>query len=948
MVNSPFDCHKSNRSFNSTAEMEIDLLLQDPKLLESELSQLLEFQRPMYLNDIATTFFERFEGTGSMDDLLHAITFEEKALEFMTPSNSPDTRAMILINLGNGWHARFEMTGSVDDLNRAIETKKEAVQLTSVDHPRWATILSNWGNALQTRFETTGSMDDLDLAIDTNEEVVSSTPPDYPDRAGILIHLGNALQIRFERTGSSYDLDRAIEITEEVIQLTPVDHPSRPGILCNAGNVLQLRFERTGSMDDLNLAIDRNQQAVQSTPPGHPGLGMCLTNLGNAFHLRFHRTGSLDDLDRAIKTQEQAIHSTSLHHHNRAVRLTNLGRALRSRFETIGSMADLDRVIEITDQAVQSTPVDHPFRAQIFCDSGNALQLRFMRTGSMEDLESSIARYEQGANFETAEPSARLKAAQNCADLLISHRMLKRAKGILETAVELLPQLSPRVLKRTDAQFNISPFANITARAVSLSLEDMDDPWKSLQLLELGRGILANLQLEVRSDISVLGTKHPELARQFQELRDQIDFASGTFESGVIEDQSNSTSNLSTLISNRQRLVKQFDDLLARIRCLDGFENFLKGPSETELRSLAEGGAVVVFNVSDIRSDAFLITIDGIRIVNLPLLTPDTIKSDANLFVEAIYGQGANRHNARRQIDSVLKRLWDSGVNAILSELGFTEVPSCGQPWPRVWWVGSGLLNILPIHAAGYHDSNPRQTVLDRVISSYAYTVKSLSYAREKAAKAARGSPTDKAIIIAMPTTPEQEPLEFVEEEVRRLKSLFADASIVMEDMMNPTRQKALSSLPQYSVVHFTCHGESKEDPSMSCLLLDDWQHAPLTVADLTSLNIEFAKFAFLSACHSSAGRNFRLLDESINLSSAIQLAGFPSVVGTLWEVEEHIASEVAEEVYAKMLQGVSGLNIERSAESLHEAVRALRERTSRGFVKTLPLRWAAYIHIGI
>ena len=223
--------------------------------------------------------------------------------------------------------------------------------------------------------------------------------------------------------------------------------------------------------------------------------------------------------------------------------------------------------------------------------------------------------------------------------------------------------------------------------------------------------------------------------------------------------------------------------------------------------------------------------------------------------------------------------------------------------------------------------------------------MKSLSYARGKAAKAARGSPIDKAIVLAMPTTPERKPLESVEDEVGRLKQLFANASI--DIMMNPTRQKALSSLPQYSVVHFTCHGESREDPSMSCLLLEDWKHAPLTVADLTSLNNEFAKFAFLSACHSSAGRNFPLLDESINLSSAIQLAGFPSVVGTLWEVEEDIAAEVAEEVYSKMLQGASGLNIERSAESLHEAVRALRERT-RGFMKTLPLRWAPYIHIGI
>ena len=56
-----------------------------------------------------------------------------------------------------------------------------------------------------------------------------------------------------------------------------------------------------------------------------------------------------------------------------------------------------------------------------------------------------------------------------------------------------------------------------------MSLENVETPYKSLQLLELGRGILANLQLEVRSDISVLASSHPALAQKFKELRDQID-----------------------------------------------------------------------------------------------------------------------------------------------------------------------------------------------------------------------------------------------------------------------------------------------------------------------------------------------------------------------------------------------------------------------------------------
>src|SRR5208282_1558903 len=104
--------------------------------------------------------------------------------------------------------------------------------------------------------------------------------------------------------------------------------------------------------------------------------------------------------------------------------------------------------------------------------------------------------------------------------------------------------------------------------------------------------------------------------------------------------------------------------------------------------------------------------------------------------------------------------------------------------------------------------------------------------------------------------------------------------------------------LGKYQIVHFSGHGYVSEvDPSESRLLLSDWQMRPLTVADLMALNIRFPQLAVLSACHSASSRNFRLLSESITLSSAIQLAGYPSVVGTLWSVRDNHSAEIAKDV---------------------------------------------------
>jgi len=160
-----------------------------------------------------------------------------------------------------------------------------------------------------------------------------------------------------------------------------------------------------------------------------------------------------------------------------------------------------------------------------------------------------------------------------------------------------------------------------------------------------------------------------------------------------------------------------------------------------------------------------------------------------------------------------------------------------------------------------------------------------------------------------------------------------------------------LAELPKHSIIHFACHGYPAVDPSQSSLLLDDWRNEPLTVSDLIALNITSAKFAFLSACHTSSMRNFNLLDESITLSSAIQLSGYPSVVSSLWQISDDHSVKITREIYAWILNKDGGFDTLQSAEGLHKAVSILRENTrfKKGkIMRNDPLIWASYIHVGI
>ncbi|KAG2060490.1 hypothetical protein BDR06DRAFT_840493, partial [Suillus hirtellus] len=55
-----------------------------------------------------------------------------------------------------------------------------------------------------------------------------------------------------------------------------------------------------------------------------------------------------------------------------------------------------------------------------------------------------------------------------------------------------------------------------------------------------------------------------------------------------------------------------------------------------------------------------------------------------------------------------------------------------------------------------------------------------------------------------------------------------------------------------------------------------------LTLLDIMERNIPHAKFAFLSACHTTMGDEV-VPNNVIHLTAGLQFSGFNSVVGTLW-----------------------------------------------------------------
>jgi hypothetical protein len=571
----------------------------------------------------------------------------------------------------------------------------------------------------------------------------------------------------------------------------------------------------------------------------------------------------------------------------------------------------------------------------------------------------------EAAGLSSASASSRIRAARAAAALCVEADPALAA-GLLDRAVRLLPEVTARRLERGDQQYAISEFAGLASDAAAMALAEPsgvsgEREASALGLLEAGRAVLLSQALDTRSDMTDLRQKHPGLATILATLREQLDQPSDAVRQ-LIHPGDAAEIPLGQAAERRRDLARQLAEALAEIRALDGFASFGLPPTTAELLSQAAPGPVVTSNVTDHRSDALILTERGVACLELPGLSRDMVAGQLRSFHQALIvtaspsASSADRRDAQSSVRQILEWLWDVAAGPVLDELGYRHEPSSEETWPRVWWAPGGMLSLLPIHAAGYHNdsatASAKRSVIDRVVSSYTPTIRALRYARQHVLDDAT---IVKSLIVAMPVTPllPGAGLPNVLQEVSGIQNLLPQPIVLIEPTNDsdpmaysaglPTRARVLEYLPDCSIVHFTCHGASHpSDPSKSLLYLHDHDSDPFTVASLGPVNLGQAQLAYLSACRTASSSNTELIDEAIHLTTAFQLAGFAHVIGTFWEISDRHAAEVAVAFYDCLRDASGTLDTNRAARALHQCVRTQRDK-----YRDKPSLWAAYLHAG-
>ncbi|KAH7556325.1 hypothetical protein BM1_05759 [Bipolaris maydis] len=778
---------------------------------------------------------------------------------------------------------------------------------------------------------------------------------------------------RFYRQNADFrDLHRAVRIYDEFKNYMVIKDPWMPALLwCTLSDA-------SGTWGDADRAYRLMEVAMKEHPPNVECLTdstcVCISTMFAVQHLKYSRTKESAILDENIAKAEtllaEAVNNAKAWSYitsqladlyaargkskmensdkrgaeedlRQAMLLAEAHlakspgefRAASSAANICKSLFDITKERSFIDKAIihsvsecdRSESRDEPQFSGDCYNTGSLLLQRNRVFHDTKDREQALDILKRGYQYTRGNLELRIFCAHEVAQAMEEESRWVEASSFYRLTIELIQSFELQHMKNVDKQRKISQFSLAATSAAAALLNAGGSAAEALCLLESGRDLLANSLRELRGDISQLQDAHPALAKDFITLREVID-VSPDERAAVATAAIESIPELHRI--DRQYAVNEFRSLIHEIRKLPDFTEFLATPTVKELMSGARNGSVVVLNYSQSRCDAILVTVDKISHLRLPIKGMHVVRKVRQLRVSGISFQ-------------LLKWLWDIVVSPVLKELGYDKAPPDGKH-PRVWWIPTGYFSLLPIHAAGVHDDNSPNTAMDRVMSSYATSFKSLLDGRHRIGTNQESDSSKhirRAALVSMSTTPglgQNHDLPFAEEEIRVVKGLMTSLKLEVAEP-SPNRLEVLDELRRSQILHFAGHGgPNDENLSASSILLSDWKANPLTTEDVRSTSLADSPqfLAYLSACSTGPNNNAStlLIDENIHLISSFRLAGFRHVIGTLWDVQDEYCVDIARIFYETLRD--EEISDDAVCLGLHRAIMTLRNRTIGTLVK--------------
>jgi CHAT domain-containing protein len=255
--------------------------------------------------------------------------------------------------------------------------------------------------------------------------------------------------------------------------------------------------------------------------------------------------------------------------------------------------------------------------------------------------------------------------------------------------------------------------------------------------------------------------------------------------------------------------------------------------------------------------------------------------------------------------------------------------------------VPDGPLHFLPI-AALRDPATGRLVVEDAAVVTAPSVATFLSASRRASA---RGTGAQSALIVGNPAIdrrrfPDLAPLPAAEREAAAISGMYRNATVLTGP--SATRQAFLDALDGAQVVHVGAHAlANDESPHLSSLLLapspGPGDAGVVFARDIAGRRLARTRVVVLAACETGRGRRYR--GEGVaSLARPFLQASVPTVIATLWAVEDRATQEVAVAYHRHLAAGRD------PADALR---RTQLERLRAGASGSTDMTWAAFTAVG-
>jgi CHAT domain-containing protein len=204
--------------------------------------------------------------------------------------------------------------------------------------------------------------------------------------------------------------------------------------------------------------------------------------------------------------------------------------------------------------------------------------------------------------------------------------------------------------------------------------------------------------------------------------------------------------------------------------------------------------------------------------------------------------------------------------------------------------VPHDVLHYLPFHAL--YSAQGKYLVENHAVS-YLSSASLLQFVSSK-----RRDKASKVLSVGNPQVgSDRENLLLAELEVAEIQRHYPASMMLLRDEASEAAIKRMS--PQFDVLHFAGHAElNQQEPLASAILLagGSGEDGRLQVAEVFRMNLK-ASLVVLSGCETALGQ-LSTGDELVGLTRAFIYAGTPSVIASLWKVDDASTAQLMSRFY--------------------------------------------------